>query len=88
MSFVRVLPARQSGQLLNPEKDGEREQDEAGELLGALAQRLVQLRAEPETELGDEECLRADQDDREPNEEVQKTDRKADRELVEADRDP
>jgi hypothetical protein len=78
---------RESAQLLDAEQDGESEQGEACELLGALAQRLVQVRAEPETELGEEERLSADQDDGQPKRQVEKADREADRELVEADRD-
>ena len=37
----------ESCQLLDDEKDGEREQGEAGELLRALAQRLAEASAEP-----------------------------------------
>ena len=66
LSFVAFAASAAVRPVLDAEKDRERQQDEAGELLGALAQRLVQLRAEPETELGDEERLRADQDDGEP----------------------
>jgi hypothetical protein len=88
VSFVRVCQARVSGELLDGEKDGEPEEGEAGELPGALAQSLVQTRAEAETELGKQECLHADQDDGEPEREMQEADREANRELVKADRDP
>ena len=44
--------------------------------------------AEPEAELGDDECLRTDQDDRKPERQVEQADCEADREFVEADREP
>src|SRR5947208_3223704 len=73
---IATLPSRRpigreyvtapSGQLLDGQQHGESEQSEPGELLGALAHRFVQPRSEPEPDLGKEERLRADQDDRQP----------------------
>jgi hypothetical protein len=69
-------------------KQREPEQPDPGKLFGALAERLVQACTQTHTEVREDECLRADQDDGDPEREVKQADREADRKLVEADREP
>jgi hypothetical protein len=60
-----------SGQFLDAEEYGESEQGEPGELFGAFAQRFVQACSESESDLGEQECLGADEDDGEPEGKVE-----------------
>ena len=56
-----------------------------GNLLSSCEETLIC--AETQTELGDDECLSSDQDDRNPERQVEQANREADREFVEADRE-
>ncbi len=51
---------------LGGEQEREPDEGESGELFCSLAQPFVEVRAKSETDLGEKECLRADQEDGEP----------------------